>query len=170
MFDTSFAIGYKVVTVEKDTFQKGDSVRIHGQKYTGKLVKVTGKYANIAFRTMKVNVLLSQVEKIQEVPITVSSIKPTVRVFNLTPNAFFSFDTTIDLHGLSVQGALSAVDQWIDRASLLGHSYLKVIHGKGKGILRNVIRTYLQSHPQVKRVINTHPYSEGEGVTCLEIN
>ena len=121
---------------------------------------------------MEVNIPLRQLEKEQVSTEVGSSMRPTqftTCILNLDADAFASFNPEIDLHGMSVRSALSTLDQWIDQASLLGHKQLKIIHGKGKGILRNATRTYLRSHSQVKRVIAQHPYLGGEGVTWLEV-
>jgi DNA mismatch repair protein MutS2 len=91
-------------------------------------------------------------------------------MLNPTSDTFSTFNPEIDLHGMPVSKALSTVDRWIDKASLLGHKQLKIIHGKGMGVLRDAVRTYLQSHDQVKRVIAKHPYPGGEGVTWLEVD
>jgi DNA mismatch repair protein MutS2 len=121
---------------------------------------------------MEVNIPLRQLEKTRPItearPSTLPT-QPTTRILNLDADAFTSFNPEIDLHGMPVSSALSTIDQWIDKASLLGHQQLKIIHGKGTGILRKAIRTYLQSHDQVKRVIDKHPYPGGEGVTLLEV-
>ena len=153
--------------------QKGDNVRMHGQECRGEIVKITGKYATVAFQSMEISIPLSQLEKVQlptQARPPTLPIQRTTPILNLPADAFSAFNPEIDLHGMPVREALSTIDQWIDRASLLGHKHLKIIHGKGAGILRNAIRTYLRSHGQVKRVIDKHPYPGGEGVTWLELD
>ena len=157
---------------KQDELNKGDSVRMHGQACVGEIVGVTDQYAMVAFQFMKAKIPLRKLEKI--LPIAEAGpptfpIQPTVRILNLASDAFFSFNTEIDLHGMTVPSALSVVEPWIDKASLLGHKQLKIIHGKGTGALRSAIRTYLQSHSQIKRIIDKHPYSGGEGVTWVEV-
>ena len=158
---------------DKSALCNGDHVRMYGQACTGEIVRIVGSYATVAFRTIEVNIPLRQLEKVRavteaEVPIPLA--RPTACVLNLDTNAFSSFNPEIDLHGLSVPSALSSLDRWIDKAILLGHKQLKIIHGKGAGILRNAVRTYLRSHGQVKRVIDKHSYRGGEGVTWLEVD
>ncbi len=158
---------------KQDELNKGDSVRMHGQACVGEIVGVTDQYATVAFQSMEANIPLRQLEKILPIAETeppTFPIQPTVRILNLPSDAFSSFSTEIDLHGMTVHSALSVVEPWIDKASLLGHKQLKIIHGKGTGTLRNAIRTYLQSHDQVKRVIDKHPYPGGEGVTWVEVD
>ena len=146
---------------------------MHGQACIGEIVRVTDRHATVAFKSMEVNIPLRQLEKTRPITEARSStfpIQSTTRILNLDADAFTTFNPEIDLHGMPVSSALSTIDQWIDKASLLGHQQLKIIHGKGMGILRKAIRTYLQSHDQVKRVIDKHPYPGGEGVTLLEVD
>jgi len=158
---------------KQDELNKGDRVRMHGQECIGEIVRVTDRYATVAFQSMEVNIPLGQLEKVlptAEARQPTFPIQPTVRILNLSSDTFATFSSEIDLHGMPVSKALSSIDRWIDKASLLGHKQLKIIHGKGMGVLRNAVRTYLQSHDQVKRVVDKHPYPGGEGVTWLEVD
>jgi DNA mismatch repair protein MutS2 len=156
----------------QDKLNQGDSVRIHGQACVGEVVRITHRHATVAFKSMEAKIPLKQLEK--ALPISEAKpsplTRPAARVLNLDANAFSAFNPEIDLHGMPVSRALDSIDQWVDKASLLGHRQLKIIHGKGMGILRNAVRTYLRSHDQVKRVVDKHPYPGGEGVTLLEID
>ncbi len=146
---------------------------MRGQESIGEIVRVGDRYATVAFKAMEVSIPLRQLEKARlstEVGLSTYPIQPTTRLLNLDTNAFAAFNPEIDLHGMSVRSALSTIDRWIDKASLLGHKQLKIIHGKGTGTLGNAIRTYLRSHSQVGRVIDKHPYPGGEGVTWLEVD
>jgi DNA mismatch repair protein MutS2 len=160
----------------QDELHNGDNVRMHGQECIGEVVRITARYATVAFKSMELNIPLRQLEKAQlttQARLSNLPSQPITRVINLMNLAneeFSSFDPEIDLHGMSVSSALSALDRWIDKASLLGHKQLKIIHGKGTGTLRNAVRTYLKSHDQVKRVIDKHPYPGGEGVTWLQLD
>jgi DNA mismatch repair protein MutS2 len=157
---------------EKNELYNGDNVRMHGQECIGEVVRITARYATVAFKSVEINIPLRQLEK---APLAIKArpstfpVQPMIRVLNLANEYFFSFNPEIDLHGMSVSSALSTLDRWIDEASRLGHKQLKIIHGKGTGTLRNAIRTYLKSHDQVKRVIDRYPYVGGDGVTCLEV-
>ena len=153
--------------------QLGDSVRMQGQAYIGEIVQLSGKYATVAFQTMEASIPLSQLEKVPIATPARSStlpIQPATRILNLAADAFSAFNPEIDLHGMLVHEAIDTLDRWIDKASVLGHKQLKVIHGKGTGALRKAIRAHLQSHSQVKRMISQHPFPGGEGVTWLEVD
>jgi DNA mismatch repair protein MutS2 len=157
---------------EHSELYNGDHVRMHGQECVGEVVRITARYATVAFKSIEMNIPLRQLEKAQlaiKARPSMLPSQPMTRVLNLASEEFSFFNPEIDLHGLSVSNALSILDRWIDKASLLGYKQLKIIHGKGTGALRNAIRTYLKSHDQVQRVIDRHPYAGGDGVTWLEV-
>ncbi|WP_342265279.1 Smr/MutS family protein [Cardinium endosymbiont of Philonthus spinipes] len=78
-------------------------------------------------------------------------------------------DPILDLHGLNKAQALLALEKFLDRSLLLGHSRLKIIHGQGKGILRSAIRDYLHHHPLVKEIVLQSPIYCMAGMTIVEI-
>jgi DNA mismatch repair protein MutS2 len=157
---------------KQGAINKGDSVKMHGQACIGEVVRITDRHATVAFKSMEANIPLKKLEKAlpsaKSKPST-CPIQPTARILNPDTDVVATFNPEIDLHGMPVSRALSSIDQWIDKASLLGHRQLRIIHGKGTGVLRNAVRDYLRSHDQVKRVIDKHPYPGGEGVTLLEV-
>ena len=73
----------------------------------------------------------------------------------------------IDVRGMTAEDAWEIVDKYVDDASLSGLPFVRVIHGKGKGILANRIREMLAAHPRVK----SHRFGErdegGTGVTVI---
>ena len=150
-------------------FSKGDRVCMQGQAAVGEVVRVRGKYAVVAFQGLEVSMPLQRLEKVVTAVMPQPRQQTKPRVLNLESDAFLSFNPAIDLHGLSVHDALQALDRWIDQAVLLGYKRLKVIHGKGKGILRNAVRTHCRSHSQVRHVDALHPYAGGAGVTGLAL-
>ena len=147
---------------------RGDIVKIQGQERLGEVVQLDHKRATVAFDTVKVNVPCNQLERVMVKnahPRAVSTPAVT-RVMNIDTQDYFYFNTAIDLHGMSASVALKAVERWIDRAALLGHKHLKIIHGKGTGTLRQAVRDYLQHHEQVKEMVqDSLLYRGGTGVT-----
>ena len=78
-----------------------------------------------------------------------------------------TFSTELDLRGWRGEEAIYEVERYLDRAVMLGLSSLKLIHGKGDGILRKLIRQYLQKYPQVSKIEDEHADRGGDGITYV---
>lgn len=157
---------------ECEQLHEGDRVRVYGQECVGELVKITDKYAFVVFKAIEARIPISQLERVQvatQITLSTVPIRVSTRVLNLSADEYSIFKPEIDLHGMLISEALSVLDLWIDKAFLLGHKYLKIIHGKGKGVLRNAVRAHLQSHGQAKLLVDRYSYPGGEGVTWLEL-
>lgn len=77
--------------------------------------------------------------------------------------------TEIDLRGHNIEEAISELDLFIDNALIRNIQYITIIHGKGTGVLRTGIQTYLRKHKNV-RSYRLGVYGEGEaGVTIAEL-
>lgn len=75
----------------------------------------------------------------------------------------------LDLRGMTVDEALSLVDQRIDEAARAGVSQLRIIHGKGTGTLRAAVRSMLRKHALVREQAAAEPREGGDGVTVVDI-
>jgi len=74
----------------------------------------------------------------------------------------------LDLRGLRADEALDALDNYLDKAYLSGMPYVRIIHGKGTGKLRQVVRQALNQHPHVKSFEAGGAKEGGEGVTVVK--
>ena len=75
----------------------------------------------------------------------------------------------LDLRGQSAEDALARLDDYLDKAYLSGMPYVRIIHGKGTGKLRQEVRAALKQHPQVVSYEEGHPSEGGDGVTVAKI-
>jgi len=75
----------------------------------------------------------------------------------------------LDLRGQSAEDALARLDDYLDKAYLSGMPYVRIIHGKGTGKLRQEVRAALKQHPQVLSYEEGHPSEGGDGVTVAKI-
>ncbi|MEO8457735.1 MAG: Smr/MutS family protein [Chloroflexota bacterium] len=76
---------------------------------------------------------------------------------------------SIDLHGLFADEACDRVELAIKDALATGHYKLRIVHGKGSGILRREIRALLDRHPQVRTYQNASPHDGGDGATVAAL-
>ncbi|MCL0102139.1 endonuclease MutS2 [Dehalococcoidia bacterium] len=72
-------------------------------------------------------------------------------------------------HGMRAQQAVEAVDEYLEKAALAGHSQVRIIHGKGKWILRSAIQRALGDHPLVGMFRDGAADEGGAGVTIVEL-
>lgn len=74
----------------------------------------------------------------------------------------------LDLRGMRADEALDAMENYLDTAYLAGMPFVRIIHGKGTGKLRQVVRQALSQHPHVKSYEAGGEKEGGEGVTVVK--
>jgi len=77
--------------------------------------------------------------------------------------------TELDVRGKRYVEAEPLVERWIDESLLAGASPLRLIHGKGTGLLGRGLQEYLRAHPQVRDVRYGSAEEGGSGVTVFEL-
>jgi DNA mismatch repair protein MutS2 len=75
----------------------------------------------------------------------------------------------LDLRGQRAEDALDALDRYLERAYLAGLPFVRIIHGKGTGKLRQAVREALQGHPHVASWQTGEEKEGGDGVTVAKI-
>jgi DNA mismatch repair protein MutS2 len=81
----------------------------------------------------------------------------------------YNFKQDLDIRGMRGDEALNAVTYFIDDAILLGVSRVRILHGKGNGILRQLIRQYLGTVPNVTHYADEHVQFGGAGITVVDL-
>ena len=156
-------------------FQKEDTVRIKGTKSIGKIesVESNGKMATVIFGDMRTKMRTDRLEH-AEAPKTVTTPASTYTAASRTTretidNRRANFHQDIDVRGMRGDEALTAVQYFIDDAILVGMTHVRILHGKGNGILRQLIRQYLHTIPNVLSAKDEHIQFGGAGITVVEI-
>lgn len=80
------------------------------------------------------------------------------------------FKPDIDVRGQRADEALANIQAFIDEAIMVGAPRLRILHGKGFGILKEVIRNYLKSEPVVSSFRDEHVQFGGAGITIVELD
>ena len=75
----------------------------------------------------------------------------------------------LDLRGQRAEDALEALDRYLESAFLAGLPFVRIIHGKGTGRLRQAVREALQDHPHVASWETGHEKEGGDGVTVAKL-
>ena len=160
----------------------GDTVRIKGLTSVGTLESIDGKMATVIFGGMKTKMRAERLEH-AEMPKQQAS-KQEERNQNIagaygnaskdTRNVIdtrkLNFKQDIDVRGMRGDEAINAITYYIDDAILVGVSRVRILHGTGSGILRQLIRQYLATIPNVSHFRDEHVQFGGAGITVVDLN
>jgi DNA mismatch repair protein MutS2 len=78
-----------------------------------------------------------------------------------------NFNHTLDIRGKRVDEIAGILDQYLDTAILLAQGELKILHGKGEGVLRKVVRDHLKRYKEVASIKDEHIERGGDGITVV---
>lgn len=151
--------------------KEGDTVRIKGAQSVGRVASLRGGSAFVVFGTMRTKVVVESLERADErllreqtAPVAAS---PGTRAVVDERRDRFRHD--LDVRGMRGDEALTAVSYFIDDAIMLGITRVRILHGKGDGILRQLIRDYLSGVPNVKSCRDEHVQFGGAGITVVDL-
>jgi len=156
----------------QETFEVKDQVRLKGQTAVGEILEIQGNQAVVAFGQLKSTVKISKLEHISN-----SQIKKENRYSHLGKTTTddvrekkLIFKSDIDVRGMRGDEALQAVTYFIDDAQMVGVASVRILHGTGTGILRQLIRQYLSSVHGIKHFHDEHVQFGGAGITIVEFD
>ncbi|GAB3559075.1 endonuclease MutS2 [Spirosoma fluminis] len=150
----------------------GSYVRISGQNAIGEVLSVRGKDAEIRIGDLKSTIKLNRLEKVSK-----KTFKEATEVRDDRPRSqgvdmnekMQNFSFNLDIRGKRGEEALGEVDRFVDDALMLGYPELRIVHGKGDGILRTLVRNHLRGYKQVARMEDEHADRGGAGVTIVKM-
>jgi DNA mismatch repair protein MutS2 len=157
---------------EDPEIRVGDMVRISGQEAAGEVLEIKGKKAVVAFGMLKTTAGLEQLEKIRAEEAGRLRIKDKSKVdlgdWNVSTRRV-QFRPDIDLRGKRADEAMDIVVDFIDEAIMVNARELRILHGKGNGVLRQLIREYLHSVDLVEWYGDEHVERGGSGITLVRL-
>lgn len=161
----------KTDKIDDSKLSVGDFVKVVNQDTIGEIAEISGKDALISFNSIKFRTRISLLEKVSRKQAK-KELKPKQRSsYNLIANEInekaANFSLSIDLRGKRVEEALSEIRDYIDEAILLNIKEVNVLHGKGDGVLRQVVRDYLDGITEVKKYQDQHVQFGGSGITIV---
>jgi DNA mismatch repair protein MutS2 len=152
-------------TAEREEIVEGDRVKIQSLDREGVVESIRdGTYA-VMVGPLRYRADRKDLERIGKSQSPLPSPSPR------TPIGDDLEQTVLELKviGLRADEALDRVDKFLDQAFLAGVDNVRIIHGHGKGILRNAIAELLAGHPQVERFLPAPPDKGGGGATIVEL-
>ena len=145
----------------------GDFVKMKGMSSTAEIVSIDGNKAEISSGILKMNVKINQLEKVGGKP------KQQVKGSNIAQkliNKRSSFSSNIDVRGMRTEEAIKEVTDFVDEAIILGANELQILHGKGDGILRQMIRQHLKGIKAIEKMEDAHVDRGGTGITIIHLS
>lgn len=159
-----------IIKVETGEIKVGDLVRVKDQSAIGEVVSLKGKDAEISIGELKSNIKLKRLEKISRKEFKKQKadfeVSPPSRGYNITQK-MVDFSLNLDIRGKRVEEVIPMVENYMDQASMLGIPEVKIIHGKGEGILKEVVRNHLKSFSNIQSAKDEHADRGGAGVTVV---
>ena len=150
----------------------GDTVRIKGLTTVGSIESIDGKMATVIFGDMRTKMRTERLEraskpKKEETKTFVSTVGKQTR--ETIDNRKLNFHQDLDVRGMRGDEAINAVTYFIDDAILVGMPRVRILHGTGTGILRQLIRQYLATVPNVTSYKDEHVQFGGAGITVVDL-
>jgi DNA mismatch repair protein MutS2 len=150
----------------------GDPVRVIDTMAAGEIVEIKEKILTVETGSFRIRVPVEKVKKISRAELLKSinklssdnHVDPAIRERKL------NFKPEIDIRGARGEEALRMVSDLIDDAVMVQHRELRVLHGKGNGILRQLVRQYLAGVDIVKSFRDEHVEMGGSGITVIEMD
>lgn len=147
-------------------YKIGDQVQVKGSDISGEITEIKKNKITIRFGALTTKTSIENIEKVGQ-----GNAKKVKKY--ISESSYFnkqqSFKSEIDIRGMRTHEALSEVDSLIDTALIMGVSKLRILHGKGNGILRTEIRKHLKQNPTIVNMSYERVGLGGEGISIIEL-
>ena len=150
----------------------GDAVRMIDTQAAGEVIEIKDKMVQVETGSLRFFVPLDKIERI-----TRSDLKKSLKANQVyrenDPGIVqrnINFKPEIDIRGVRGEEAINQVRELIDNALIVQHRNLRILHGKGNGILRQLVRQYLETVDVVKSFRDEHVEFGGAGITVVEMD
>lgn len=157
---------------QKKDMEVGDYVKMKGGNVIGKVTRIEGKRAEVAFGALRTMVALDQLQPSS--PPKESAVTQAFGISSSTSESSrrrqLNFKPEIDVRGMRGDEALQAVMYFIDDAVQFNAGRLRILHGTGQGILKTLIRQQLDANPAVKTYRDEDVRFGGAGITVVDLD
>ena len=145
----------------------GETVYVLSLHQKGTVLELPDEEGNVLVQVgiMKVKVRIDTLKRAEEA----EEEKSKISMKDIIKSKSTNIKNEIDLRGKTLDEAMLELDKYIDDVYLAGIKQAYIIHGKGTGVLREGIRSYIKKHKYIKS-FRTGNYNEGgTGVTVIEL-
>ncbi|MBQ0016708.1 MAG: Smr/MutS family protein [Bacteroidales bacterium] len=161
-------------TSVSDSIAVGRIVSIDGQQTYGEVVEIKGKKAIVESNSLRMTIPIDRLTVTAKQHIPIDKSKQQHRsyqsIYNDINEKRKCFNPTIDLRGQRADDAICNLQHFFDDAMLLSEKELRILHGKGNGILKQIIREWLQSNRDVASFKSEHVELGGDGITLVSLH
>ncbi len=154
------------------SLKPGDPVRMIETMAAGEVIEIKDKMVQIETGSLRFYVPLNKIERISRADLK-KNMRATMPVRENDPEIVqrnINFRPEIDIRGMRGEEAINQVQELIDNALMVQHRHLRILHGKGNGILRQLVRQYLDTVDVVKSFRDEHVEFGGSGITVVEMD
>ena len=180
--EASAADKSQTTSAQQAPLKAGDTVRIKGLTSVGEIESTDGKMATVIFGGMKTKMRVERLEhaekpkaqttKAEERNNNIAGSYATVSrdTREVIDNRKLNFRQDLDVRGMRGDEAINAVTYFIDDAILVGMPRVRILHGTGTGVLRQLIRQFLGTIPNVRAYRDEHVQFGGAGITVVDLD
>ena len=149
----------------------GSIVRIDGEETYGQVVEIKGKKAVVESNSIRMTIPLGRLQGTakQKIPTQKATVSVSHSIYDDMNDKRKSFNPTLDLRGHRAEEAIDMLHRFLDDALLLSEKEVRILHGKGYGILMQVIRQELQASRDVRTFHPEKLELGGEGITVVNL-
>ena len=149
----------------------GSIVRIDGEDTFGEVVEIKGKKAVVESNSVRMTIPLSRLQSTakQKIPTDRKAVSVSRGIYDDMNEKRAHFNPTLDLRGHRAEEAISELHQFLDNAILLSEKEVRILHGKGYGILMQIISQELRAMHEVRTFHPEKIELGGAGITVVEL-
>lgn len=156
----------KVDVAADQDLKVGDWVRLIDSGAEAQVMEIAkNKNLILALGDLRTVVKPAKVEKLQGK----EKKKAAKRISAVSTGDASDFSPEIDMRGMRTDDAMHQLELVLDRAVMIGYPSLKIVHGKGDGILRKFVREYLRKYSHISHFEDEHADRGGDGITYAYI-
>lgn len=147
----------------------GDWVRVKDNGAIAEVLQIKGNELEVSIGELKSKVKLSRLERISQGEAKKEKKSAVSRSGYNTNEKMMDYSPNLDLRGKRGEEILSFIQTFIDEGYMLGLKDVRIVHGKGNGILRDLTRNFLREMSQVQHMEDEHADRGGAGVTLVTL-
>jgi DNA mismatch repair protein MutS2 len=150
----------------EEPIEEGSAVRLLEGRETGRVIELRNNKALVQFGQIKTRVPVDELVPVRESAAALSPKPRRAPQMPAPPSGDFSRE--LDLRGKTREEAIEEVDRYLNEAVLRSVASVRIIHGKGSGVLREAVRKTAKQYSAVRSMRHELPELGGDGVTVIE--